>query len=158
MALRNEIGLVAILSLFSFIFVYLCWKLYKQFGWSIYKRIGADINQQKRFRLAQLFLLSLKVDAFFQLILCVFYGVVMTQEKYYALAFTDKKFIGYIIHIILTVLLIPGLFLARHGVITENQTVMIIFLVTQVAMGLDFILVLVDSAGDWVFWNLAGKK
>lgn len=145
------------MAIFSFLFMYLCWKLYKQFGWSIYKRIGADINQQKRFRLAQLFLLNLKVDAFFQLILCVFYAVVMSQEKYYTYSFSNRKFIGYIIHIILTVLLIPGLLFARHGVITENKKVMITFLVTQVIMCIDFILVLVDSAGSWVFWNLAGK-
>ncbi|KAG2209412.1 hypothetical protein INT47_008254 [Mucor saturninus] len=155
LALRNEIGLVSVMAIFAFIFMYLCWKLYKQFGWSVYKRIGADINQQKRFRLAQLFLLNLKVDAFFQLVLCVFYAVVMSQEKYYLFAFSERKFIGYIIHIILTVLLIPGLLFARHGVITENKKVMITFSVTQVIMCLDFIFILVDSAGNWVFWNLA---
>lgn len=83
--------------------------------------------------------------------------MVMSQEQYYDYAFTDKHFIGYIIHIILTVLLIPGLLLARQGVITENKKVMITFSVTQVVMCLDFILVLADSAGSWVFWNLAGK-
>ncbi|CAO3653577.1 unnamed protein product [Mucor hiemalis] len=156
LALRNEIGLLSVMALFSIVYIYLCWKLYKQFGWNIYKRIGADINQQKRFRLAQIFLLNLKVDAFFQLVLCVFYAVVMSQERYYALwGQVDRKFIGYIIHIVLTVLLIPGLLFARYGVITENKTVMIIFIVTQVIMCIDFILVLADSAGTWVFWNLA---
>lgn len=159
LALRIEIGLVSVMTLISAAYIYLCWKLYKQFGWNIYKRIGADINQQKRFRLAQIFLLNLKVDAFFQLVLCVFYAVVMSQERYYALwGQVDRKFIGYIIHIVLTVLLIPGLLFARYGVITENKTVMIIFIVTQVIMCIDFILVLADSAGSWVFWNLAGKK
>lgn len=147
------------MTLISFIFMYLCWKLYKQFGWNIYKRIGADIKQQARFRLAQIFLLNLKVDAFFQLVLCVFYAVVMTQEKYYELwGTTNRKYIGYIIHIVLTVLLIPGLLYARYGVITENKSIMIAFIVSQFIMCLDFILVLVDSAGSWVFWNLAGKK
>lgn len=81
----------------------------------------------------------------------------MTQEKYYSLwGITNRKFIGYVIHIVLTVLLIPGLLFARHGVITENKKVMIFFLVTQIIMGLDFILILVDSAGSWVFWILAG--
>ncbi|GAA5800665.1 hypothetical protein EDC94DRAFT_604082 [Helicostylum pulchrum] len=156
LALRNEIGLVSIMTLFAFIFIYLCWKLYKQFGWNIYKRIGADINLQKRFRLAQLYLLNLKLDAFFQLVLCIFYAVVMTQEKYYNLwGTTNRKFVAYIIHIVLTVLLIPGLLLARYGVITENKKVMIVFMVTQFIMCLDFILVLADSAGSWVFWILA---
>lgn len=82
----------------------------------------------------------------------------MTQEKYYSLwGTTNRKFVGYIIHIVLTILLIPALLFTRHGVITENKNIMIVFLVTQIIMGLDFILVLVDSAGSWVFWVLAGK-
>ena len=159
LALRNELALVSIMAVIFLVLLYINWKLYKQFGWNIYKRIGADIHQQKRFRLAQIFLLNLKVDAFFQLVLCVFYAVVMSQEKYYTLwGITNRKFVGYIIHIVLTVLLIPGLLFARYGVITENKTVMIIFIVSQIIMCMDFILILVDSAGTWVFWNLAGKE
>ncbi|KAG2215629.1 hypothetical protein INT46_006233 [Mucor plumbeus] len=155
-ALRNEIGLVSVMFIFSVLFMYLCYKLYKQFGWNIYKRIGADIEQQSRFKLTQIFFMILKLDAFFHFVLCVFYAVVMTQEKYYSLwGITNRKFIGYVIHIVLTVLLIPGLLFARHGVITENKRVIIFFLVTQIIMGLDFILILVDSAGSWVFWILA---
>lgn len=45
-ALRHEIGLVSVLTLFVFFFMFLCYKLYKQFGWNIYKRIGPDIEQQ----------------------------------------------------------------------------------------------------------------
>ncbi|KAL0139854.1 hypothetical protein V8B55DRAFT_1501966 [Mucor lusitanicus] len=155
-ALRNEIGLVSVMFILSVLFMYLCWKLYKQFGWNIYKRIGADIEQQARFKLTQIFFLILKLDAFFHFVLCVFYAVVMSQEKYYSLwGVTNRKFVGYIIHIVLTVLLIPGLLFARRGVITESKTIMMVFLVTQIIMGLDFILILVDSAGSWVFWILA---
>jgi hypothetical protein len=83
----------------------------------------------------------------------------MTQEKYYALwGITTRKFVAYIIHIVLTLFLIPGLVFARHGVITENKSIMIVFLVTQVIIGMDFALVLVDSAGSWIFWIVAGNK
>ncbi|KAI8359173.1 hypothetical protein BD560DRAFT_405521 [Blakeslea trispora] len=156
LALRNEIGLVSVMTILALVFIHLCYKLYKQFGWNIYKRIGADIKQQARFRLAQVYLLILKLDAFFHFVLCVFYTVIMTQEKYYTLlGSVNRKFAGYVIHIILTILLIPGLLLARFGVIKENKQVMMAFLVTQCIMALDFILILVDSAGSWVFWNLA---
>lgn len=50
-ALRNEIGLVSVMFILSILFMYLCWKLYKQFGWNIYKRIGADIEQQGNLRM-----------------------------------------------------------------------------------------------------------
>ncbi|KAI7903305.1 uncharacterized protein BX663DRAFT_508170 [Cokeromyces recurvatus] len=154
--LSHEIGLVSVMFIFSFLFIYICYKLYKQFDWNIYKRIGADIKLQARFRRAELYFLNLKLDAFFHFVLCVFYTVVMTQEKYYTLwGVADRKFIGYIIHIILTIILIPGLLLARHGILTENKKIIHVFLVTQFIMGLDFILILIDSAGSWVFWILA---
>jgi hypothetical protein len=172
-ALRNEIGLVSIMFLFACVFTFFSWKLYKQFGWNIYKKIGADIEQQgnefflcefpllkmmlflERFRLTQILFLNLKLDAFFHFVLCVFYAVVMTQEQYYAML--GRKLVGYVLHIVLTILLIPGLFLARYAVINEKKRVMVFFLVTQVIMGLDFILIMVDSAGSWVFWMLAGN-
>ncbi|CEG64585.1 hypothetical protein RMATCC62417_01529 [Rhizopus microsporus] len=155
-ALRNGIGLVVVMALFSFIFVYLSYQLFKQFGWNTYKRIGADIQQQERFRLAQIFFMFLKLDAFFQLVLCIFYTVVMSQEQYFALWSIDrKKFVGYIIHIVLTAMLIPALLVARYGVIAENRTVMAAFQVTQIIVIMDFVLVLVDSAGTWIFWILA---
>ncbi|KAI9478065.1 MAG: hypothetical protein EXX96DRAFT_569438 [Benjaminiella poitrasii] len=155
-ALRSEIGLVSVMSILSIIFIYLCYRLYKQFGWTIYKRIGADIELQTRFKLAEIYFLILKLNAFFHFVLCVFYTVVMTQEKYYTLwGITDRKFIGYILHIILTILLIPGLLFARLGIITENKRIIHVFLVMEIIMSLDFILILVDSAGSWVFWILA---
>jgi hypothetical protein len=45
-ALRNEIGLVSVLTLFAFFFMYLCYKLSKQFGWNNYKKMGGDLEQK----------------------------------------------------------------------------------------------------------------
>ncbi|KAG1301042.1 hypothetical protein G6F64_012154 [Rhizopus arrhizus] len=155
-ALRNGIGLVIVMSLLSLVFTYLCYQLYKQFGWNIYKRIGADIQQQHRFKLTQIFFLLLKLDAFFQLVLCIFYTVVMSQEAYYAMWSVDKKkFVGYVVHFVVTALLVPALLLARHSVITENKAIMGLFQASQIIMIVDFIVVLVDSAGSWIFWILA---
>lgn len=47
----------------SILFMYLCYKLYKQFGWNIYKRIGADIEQQCKYGLYYV-LLSLKLTIY----------------------------------------------------------------------------------------------
>lgn len=121
----------------------------------VYKTFCSLFLFLERFRLTQILFLNLKLDAFFHFVLCVFYTVVMTQEHYYNLS--GRVFVGYVLHIILTILLIPGLFLARYGVIHENKQIMLSFFVTQIIMGLDFILIMVDSAGSWVFWMLAGN-
>ncbi|KAG1229287.1 hypothetical protein G6F68_019399 [Rhizopus microsporus] len=66
-----------------------------------------------------------------------------------------KKFVGYVVHFVVTALLIPALLLARHSVITENKAIMGLFQASQIIMIVDFIVVLVDSAGSWIFWILA---
>ncbi|KAI9281109.1 hypothetical protein BY458DRAFT_264404 [Sporodiniella umbellata] len=144
------------MAILSIVFSVLCYELYKQFGWNVYKRIGADIQQQHRFHLTQIFFLLLKLDAFFQLVLCIFYTVVMSQEQYYAAVDTDrKKFVGYIVHLVVTLLLIPALLIARQGVIAENKMFMGLFQVSQLIVIVDFIIILADSPGSWIFWILA---
>ncbi|CAO3691326.1 unnamed protein product [Rhizopus stolonifer] len=156
LALKNGIGLVILCALLSIVFAYLCYQLFKQFGWNIYKRIGADVDQQSRFQLVQVLFLLLKLDAFFQLVLCVFYAVVMTQEQYFSMwDINRKKMVGYIVHILITLVLIPILLCARHGVISENATTIALFQVAEIIMVFDLVLVLVDSAGTWIFWILA---
>ncbi|KAJ1504185.1 hypothetical protein HMI55_002126, partial [Coelomomyces lativittatus] len=56
-----------ILGVFTFSFSYLIYKLYLEFGWNIYKKIGADPNMKKIFRVYQVFLTLLKVGFFFWL-------------------------------------------------------------------------------------------
>jgi hypothetical protein len=113
-----------------------------------------------RYQTVHLFFLNLKLDAFFHFVLFVFYFVVMTQSGYYSVAITGSglKLIAYVIHLVLTVLLIPALFLARFGVMTENRRVMISFQVVQGILSVDFVLMLIDSANGWAFWILAGKN
>ncbi|KAG9300940.1 hypothetical protein G9A89_004998 [Geosiphon pyriformis] len=41
-----EVAILIIMTFFACGFAYLAYKLYKEFGWSIYKRIGADMNMR----------------------------------------------------------------------------------------------------------------
>ncbi|KAM3578563.1 hypothetical protein VKS41_008948 [Umbelopsis sp. WA50703] len=45
-ALRYEIAIAVGTVVLTLIFIYLCKKLSQQFGWNIYKRIGADLKMQ----------------------------------------------------------------------------------------------------------------
>ncbi|KAF7727031.1 hypothetical protein EC973_008078 [Apophysomyces ossiformis] len=164
-ALHREIGLAVSLAVLTCVFAFLCWKLLQQFGWNVYKRIGADLElqgtkkrmkkilQRARFRLCQIFLLNLKLDAFFHMIFSVFWIVVMTQEGY--LKASKAGLAWYILHILLTIVQIPAIFVARYGICAECPRMMYLFLLVQALIAVDFVVVLQQSATSWVFWVLA---
>lgn len=41
---KTEIALTVLILVFAIAFVFLSWKMYQQFGWNIYKKLGADIS------------------------------------------------------------------------------------------------------------------
>ncbi|KAI8144087.1 hypothetical protein BJV82DRAFT_608269 [Fennellomyces sp. T-0311] len=152
-ALRFEIALAVIMFVLTGIFAFLCVKLLRQFGWNVYKRLGADPKLQARFRQTQIFLLNLKLDGFFHIVFSIFWIVVMTQEGYHrgsAAAIT-----WYVFHFILTVIQFPAPFIARYGVLTETPRYMISFLVVQGLVAVDFVIVLQQSSTSWAFWVMA---
>ncbi|KAI9497300.1 hypothetical protein BDB00DRAFT_23490 [Zychaea mexicana] len=139
-ALRFEIALAALMAVLTVIFTFLCVKLLRQFGWNVYKRLGADPRLQARFRQCQVFLLNLKLDGFFHVVFSIFWIVVMTQEGYHrgsAAAIT-----WYVLHFILTIIQIPFPFIARYGIVTEKPRFMVAFLVVHGLLAVDFIIIL----------------
>lgn len=38
-----EIAVLVLMAIFAAVFAFIAYKLYKEFGWSIYKKIGADL-------------------------------------------------------------------------------------------------------------------
>ncbi|CAG8733881.1 9074_t:CDS:2 [Dentiscutata erythropus] len=68
---KYDMPLIIALFAFSIAMAFLCWKLYRQYGWNIYKRIGADVNMQTNYRTYLIYILLLKLDAMFILGLSV---------------------------------------------------------------------------------------
>ncbi|CAO3643246.1 unnamed protein product [Cunninghamella echinulata] len=151
--IRISIAIIVLYSVFTLIFAYLCKILLQDIGWHVYKRLGADIEQQKRYRLAQVFLLAAKLDAFFHLIFSVFFIVVMTQEKIYMHG--GGYMFWYIFHIFLTVSQLPSYITARKGVIHERVWLMNSILVLQALYSIDFIIILQQTATSWSYWVVA---
>nr|KAJ3421225.1 hypothetical protein HK105_004176 [Polyrhizophydium stewartii] len=56
-----------IIAIFEILFGFLASKLYVEFGWSIFKRIGADPLMRNMYRTYQIFVLLIKIDVFFVL-------------------------------------------------------------------------------------------
>ncbi|KAI8929062.1 hypothetical protein BC831DRAFT_445361 [Entophlyctis helioformis] len=111
---------------FQILFFYLASKLYYEFGWTIFKRIGADPVMRSMYRSYQIFVLLVKVDVFF-----VFgFGI---QFLVLVIRTSDPEFA-------LTIAAIPIMLLvlatAVYGMRTENKLIVSGFLFGVVlAMG-----------------------
>ncbi|KAI7849809.1 hypothetical protein BDC45DRAFT_266757 [Circinella umbellata] len=152
-ALRFEIALAVSTAVLTLVFAFLCVKLLRQFGWNVYKRLGADPKLQARFRQGQIFLLNLKMDGFFHIVFSIFWIVVMTQEGYHN---RDAASITwYVFHFVLTVCQFPAPFMARYGMLTENPRIMTVFLIVHGFVAVDFVIILQQSSSSWAFWVLA---
>ncbi|SAM05349.1 hypothetical protein [Absidia glauca] len=168
-ALRIEIGLATTLLFLTCVFAYLCRRLLLQASakasptsltfslylfWRRLSLVGIHTNDSGQISSSKVFLLTLKLDAFFHLVFSVFWFVVMTQEGYFLRG--GAALAWYILHLVLSLVQIPALFLARYSIRTELPRAMTCFLVIQGLIVLDFIIILQQSASSWVFWVLAG--
>lgn len=60
-----EITQICVMIISTIVFVFLAYKLYLEFGWHIYKKIGADLAMRDRYKMYQIFMMLLKFDFFF---------------------------------------------------------------------------------------------
>ncbi|CDH54660.1 hypothetical protein RO3G_11563 [Lichtheimia corymbifera JMRC:FSU:9682] len=105
-AMRLEIALSVVILLFACAMIYLSYGMSRQFGWNIYKKIGADVQMQRMYRMFQFFVLGLKIDIFVEFLVSLFYVIqfgmtsdIVTWES------------G--IQIVVTILILPMLYFAR---------------------------------------------
>ena len=85
----------------------LSFKLYQQFGWNIYKKIGADIAMQKIYRTMLIFVMLLKLDLFFVLLLSIEVFFAFSEEKVGKIEFTftlPKRL--YYFHLVVTIMIL----------------------------------------------------
>ncbi|KAK3821475.1 MAG: hypothetical protein J3Q66DRAFT_152405 [Benniella sp.] len=81
-SLPYEIAVLAMMIVLATGFAFIAYKLYKEFGWTIYKKIGADLAMRDMYKVYQIFIMILKFDIFFQLgFSAQFLCVVVLQDQ-----------------------------------------------------------------------------
>ncbi|ORX42439.1 hypothetical protein BCR36DRAFT_306881 [Piromyces finnis] len=60
-----ELIIIGLMVVFCIGWVVIALRLYKIFGWNVFKQLGADIGVKNRLKLCQIFLAILKLDVFF---------------------------------------------------------------------------------------------
>ncbi|KAI8053927.1 hypothetical protein BDF22DRAFT_682119 [Syncephalis plumigaleata] len=125
-----EMTLIAITAAASIFMIAITWELYRDFGWQIYKKLGADLQISRMYRLHQITLTFLKFDAFFFIAFSV-------QIVALALKDTDsERYVQIIVAIPLSVLMIC---LAMFAIHKESKPLLILFMVT-LAIGFGYMI------------------
>jgi hypothetical protein len=128
---KLEICLSVVILIFACVMAYLSYQMSRQFGWNIYKKLGAQLSIQSKcslqmwydlvtdtyahplttiemYRIFQFFVLALKIDVFTQFLVSVFYVI------QYAINQGVQWETG--IQIAITVLMLPMFYFARTAV------------------------------------------
>ncbi|KAI8339998.1 hypothetical protein BC941DRAFT_419146 [Chlamydoabsidia padenii] len=143
-----EITQICIMITSSVVFCFLAYKLYLDFGWYIYKKIGAEQAMRDRYKMYQIFMMLLKFDFFFflgfsvqylALMIVVWWPDTITAEE-------QNNLVHELIeHIILScAVTIIMLILAYLGLRRERKVHMYLFVFLSIASMAYFIYTLVQ--------------
>lgn len=140
-----EIAMSILVGLFAIAFAYLSYAVVKEFGWVIYKKIGADIAIQRMYRTLQFFVLALKIDIFIEFLVSVFYLI------QFALKGGFQSWTTYVF-IVITILILPFLYFGRSAAASESTVKMVIFILFQLCVVFQLVLIAIDATKPGDYW------
>ncbi|CAB5096512.1 uncharacterized protein OCT59_025500 [Rhizophagus irregularis] len=129
---KFEIFFIVALAILAMIMGYLSHKLYRQFGWDIYKAFGSDVKMQKLYKTRLIFIMLLKLDA---LMIILFAGLLV--PVFYILFEGDNKPLMIVSTIIMMISFLFEI-LAYKSLNNEWATGMLIFIVFWVVALFNF--------------------
>ncbi|RHZ67397.1 hypothetical protein Glove_301g57 [Diversispora epigaea] len=151
-----DIPLIIVYMLFATLMGFLCYHLYQEFGWNIYKTIGGNILMQRVYRTYLIFILFLKVDIFFLLIFAIetWVAYLLQQSDSNQDTFVPHAIASY--NKVITVLIVFSEVIGIVSARKEWKIGMIVFFVSWIGVTIDFIAILYStaksvSADSWYF-------
>ncbi|CEP13731.1 hypothetical protein [Parasitella parasitica] len=140
-----EIALSICVGLYAILFVYLSFAVVREFGWVIYKKIGADLEIQRMYRTLQLFVLALKIDIFIEFLVSVFYLIQFALKSGFS-SWTTYVFV------VITILMLPMLYFGRASVASESPFKVIIFVIFQLCIVFQLVLIAIEATSGKDYW------
>jgi len=115
----REVPNIVMITFLAFVMGYLSFKLYQQFGWFIYVKIGGDIQMQSRYRTRLIFLMLLKLN----LLMILLFSILIVP---YYISGSEKTLVYVDFIFFMSVCLFNTL--AYKSITSEYKNGMIIFL------------------------------
>ncbi|CAG8450295.1 12654_t:CDS:10 [Acaulospora morrowiae] len=138
----HELPLIILSLLCATLMGFLTWKLYQAFGWNIYKKIGADPKMQGIYRTMLIFVMLLKLDLFFMIVMSIEVCTVFKVNEQGARNLSAPL---YVIHAVVTGSLFLLQTLAYRSLNKESHLGTKIFIGMLPLVIADFIMLLVKS-------------
>ncbi|RIA87006.1 hypothetical protein C1645_828399 [Glomus cerebriforme] len=136
-----EAPLIIMLVICATLQVFFTWKLYQQFGWNIYKKIGADLRMQRIYRTMLIFVMLLKIDLFFMNFLAI-EGCIVAHPGRLNQNLNEGL---YYFHVCITIIIVFLQLLVWRSLRKESSLGMKIFIGAWIVCIADLIILLVDS-------------
>ncbi|KAI8067793.1 hypothetical protein BC940DRAFT_333362 [Gongronella butleri] len=124
-SLNLQIALAVVLGVLLIPTTYFVYRLYMEYGWHTYKKMGANVQKQRMYAVVSAFTLALKLGAFFECLTMIFYVAISA----YAGPKVNVRQI--ILCSIVVVFCIGALVLGRKAVANESMPQIITFVVAQ---------------------------
>jgi len=135
------IALPVLLGVHTMVLAFLAWQLYKEFGWKIYKQIGADPKMKRRYLVYQIYIALLKFDFFLFVGFAVQFLVIVQGTATYETVLTSIA-----LPIVIILLLLAGFSAQRENVI--GTAVSLFFYAVAMAYFIFKLVRIYDSGGD----------
>lgn len=110
-----------LIALSTILMAIVCWKLYDEFAWRIYKHISADLRMKKRYLTFQIFIALLKFDFFFFVGFTVQFIVIVASTTGYKTVKTAIPGKDYEFYVTIAALPITIAFLALAAWCTRRE-------------------------------------
>ncbi|KAI8059396.1 uncharacterized protein B0P05DRAFT_599780 [Gilbertella persicaria] len=146
-ALYVEIALSIFVGLYASLFAYLSYAVVREFGWVIYKKIGADLSVQRMYRTMQFFVLALKINIFTEFLVSVFYLIQFALKSGFS-SWTSYVFV------VITILILPLLCFGRNAISKESTAQMVLFILFQFCVIFQLVLIAIEATDKRDYWYI----
>ncbi|OZJ04882.1 hypothetical protein BZG36_02521 [Bifiguratus adelaidae] len=147
-------GLTTGLGLMAMALAWSGWKLIRELGWKIYRRIGADLRLQRVYKIYQLYTMVLKLALFFTVFFNVFWFILLLMigpDSNSLIPGGTREYQW--VHLGILIANLFGIIAGWRGIHVESILLMNLANLTAAAIIANFIYIFLKFGTFWVVWD-----